>query len=85
MSEFKLLGFDETWRDEIGNVFALLKGRGQASAVMMSSHLDVVDAGDTSQWEYQPFEGLIAENCLHGVGQWIARGRWLCERALQSR
>ncbi|MGZ4887703.1 MAG: M20/M25/M40 family metallo-hydrolase [Candidatus Angelobacter sp.] len=74
MSEFKLLGFDETWSDEIGNVFALLKGRGQAGAVMMSSHLDVVDAGDTSQWEYQPFEGLIAENCLHGRGAVDCKG-----------
>lgn len=73
-SEFKLLGFDETWTDEIGNVFALLKGRAHGSAVMLSSHLDVVEAGDTSEWEYQPFDGLIAGNHLHGRGAVDCKG-----------
>jgi hypothetical protein len=31
MSEFKLLRFDEIWTDEIGNVFAVVKGRDNAS------------------------------------------------------
>src|ERR1700753_1066344 len=74
MSEFKLLGFDKTWTDEIGNVFALLKGQGHGSAVMLSSHLDVVDAGDTSEWEYQPYDGLIVDNCLHGRGAVDCKG-----------
>src|SRR5205085_5266375 len=68
LSEFKLLGFDETWTDEIGNVFAQVKGRGNAPAIMLSSHLDVVDAGDRSEWEYPPFDGQIAEGSLHGRG-----------------
>src|SRR5436309_10487195 len=68
LSEFKLLGFDETWTDEIGNIFALLKGRSRENAILLSSHLDVVDAGDKSEWEYPPFEGMIAEKHLHGRG-----------------
>jgi succinyl-diaminopimelate desuccinylase len=74
MSEFKLLRFDETWTDEIGNVFALVKGRDHAPAMMLSSHLDVVDAGDREEWEYSPFSGEIAENCLHGRGAVDCKG-----------
>lgn len=74
ISEFKLLGFDETWMDEIGNVFARLKGSGNGSAILLSSHLDVVDAGDKSEWEYPPFEGVIAENHLHGRGAVDCKG-----------
>lgn len=74
MTEFKLLGFDEVWTDAIGNVCALLKGRAREGAVQLSSHLDVVDAGDTSEWEYQPFDGLIAENHLHGRGAVDCKG-----------
>jgi succinyl-diaminopimelate desuccinylase len=74
MSEFKLLRFDEVWRDEIGNVAARVKGRGDAPAIMLSSHLDVVDAGDRSQWEYPPFDGQIAGGHLHGRGAVDCKG-----------
>lgn len=73
-SEFKLLEFDETWTDEIGNVFARLKGRGDGPAILLSSHLDVVEAGERSEWEYPPFDGLIAENHLHGRGAVDCKG-----------
>jgi succinyl-diaminopimelate desuccinylase len=73
-SEFKLLRFDEVWTDEIGNVFARLKGRNNGPAIMLSSHLDVVDAGDGSEWEYPPFDGRIAENHLHGRGAVDCKG-----------
>jgi putative selenium metabolism hydrolase len=74
MSEFKLLRFDDVWTDEIGNVSARVKGRGDAPAVMLSSHLDVVDAGDRSEWEYPPFDGQIAEGYLHGRGAVDCKG-----------
>src|SRR5262249_7996131 len=74
MSEFKLLRFDETWTDEIGNVFARLKGQENGPAILFSSHLDVVAAGDRSEWEYPPFDGLIAEGYLHGRGAVDCKG-----------
>jgi succinyl-diaminopimelate desuccinylase len=74
MSEFKLLQFDDVWTDEIGNVSARIKGRGDAPAIMLSSHLDVVDAGDRSEWEYPPFDGQIAEGYLHGRGAVDCKG-----------
>jgi putative selenium metabolism hydrolase len=74
MSEFKLLRFDDVWTDEIGNVSARVKGRGNAPAIILSSHLDVVDAGDRSEWEYPPFDGQIAEGYLHGRGAVDCKG-----------
>lgn len=74
LSEFKLLRFDEVWTDEIGNVYARVKGRGEAPAIMLTSHLDVVDAGDRSEWEYPPFEGQIAGGFLHGRGAVDCKG-----------
>lgn len=74
MSEFKLLGFDEAWSDDIGNVFARLKGRENGPAILFSSHLDVVPAGDRSEWEYAPFDGVIAEGYLHGRGAVDCKG-----------
>jgi putative selenium metabolism hydrolase len=74
MSEFKLLRFDDVWADEIGNVFARVKGRGEAPAIMLSSHLDVVDAGDRSDWEYPPYDGQIIGGYLHGRGAVDCKG-----------
>jgi putative selenium metabolism hydrolase len=74
LSEFKLLRFDDVWTDEIGNVFARIKGRDEAPAIMLSSHLDAVPAGDRSEWEYSPFEGQIAEGYLHGRGAVDCKG-----------
>ena len=74
LSEFNLLRFDETWTDEIGNVFARVKGRGSGPAILLSSHLDVVDAGDKSEWEYPPFDGVITESHLHGRGAVDCKG-----------
>lgn len=74
LSEFKVLRFDEVWTDEIGNVFARLKGREGGPAILFSSHLDIVEAGDRSEWEYPPFDGLIAENHLHGRGAVDCKG-----------
>jgi succinyl-diaminopimelate desuccinylase len=33
-----------------------------------------VDAGDKSEWEYPPFDGIIAENYLHGRGAVDCKG-----------
>jgi succinyl-diaminopimelate desuccinylase len=90
LSEFKLLGFDDAWIDEIGNVFGRVKGRANAPAVMLSSHLDIVDAGDRAEWEYPPFEGQVAQGCLHGRGAVDCKGplalqTYAAARLLESR
>ena len=52
---------------ERGNVVARLKGTGEEPPLLLTAHLDVVEA-DPSKWRYPPFSGEIAEGCLWGRG-----------------
>jgi hypothetical protein len=52
MRELRTLGFDEAGTDGAGNVVARIAGTDGAPAVMLSSHLDVVDPGDSAAWEH---------------------------------
>ncbi|HEX6938437.1 MAG TPA: M20/M25/M40 family metallo-hydrolase [Longimicrobiales bacterium] len=72
--ELEHLGFDDVWTDEVGNVVGRIAGRGDAPAVMLSSHLDVVDVGDPAGWERPPFGGIIADGFLHGRGAMDIKG-----------
>ncbi len=40
------IGFDETWTDDMHNVFARMKGVGQGPALMLAAHLDTVFSSD---------------------------------------
>ena len=50
-----------------GNVVARWKGRGEAQPLLLTAHLDVVEA-DASHWRHAPFSGDVAEGCLWGRG-----------------
>lgn len=49
------------------NVIARLKGTGELPPLLLTAHLDVVEA-DPSAWRYPPFSGEVAEGCLWGRG-----------------
>lgn len=70
VSEMRSLGYDQTWVDEAGNVIGLIRGRGEAPAVMFNTHLDHVDAGDPKAWPTygQPFSGAIHDGKVWGRG-----------------
>ncbi len=74
LQEFKTLGFDDVWSDDVGNCLARVHGTGSAPAVMLSSHLDAVDVGDATSWEFPPFAGTIAGGFLHGRGAMDIKG-----------
>jgi putative selenium metabolism hydrolase len=74
MEELRMLGFDEARTDRAGNVIARIAGAGDAPAVMLSSHMDVVDVGDTDAWEHDPYGGVVADGCLHGRGAMDLKG-----------
>lgn len=74
MEEMEALGFDSVRSDALGSVIGVIAGRGGAPPVMVSSHLDMVAAGDPAEWEYPPFGGLIADGCLHGRGAMDIKG-----------
>ncbi|HEX6694862.1 MAG TPA: M20/M25/M40 family metallo-hydrolase [Longimicrobiales bacterium] len=72
--ELERLRFDEVHTDEVGNVIGIVRGTGSAPAVMLSSHLDVVDIGAAATWEYPPFDAVIADGHLHGRGAMDIKG-----------
>jgi succinyl-diaminopimelate desuccinylase len=74
LAEYASLGFDEFWREEVGNALALVRGRGETPPIMLSSHLDVVDIGDETTWEHGAFSGDIANGHLHGRGAMDIKG-----------
>jgi succinyl-diaminopimelate desuccinylase len=74
LDEMRALGFDEAWTDRAGNVIGRIAGTGDAPAVMLSSHMDVVDVGDPAGWEHHPYGGVVADDCLHGRGAMDLKG-----------
>jgi putative selenium metabolism hydrolase len=74
MRELILLGFEDVRHDEVGNVIGVARGTGAKPPVMVNSHLDVVDVGDPSSWEYPPFGALVEEGFLHGRGAMDIKG-----------
>jgi succinyl-diaminopimelate desuccinylase len=73
LDELRALGFDEVNVDRAGSVVARIRGGG-APAVMLSSHMDVVDVGDRDAWEHDPHGGIVAGGCLHGRGSMDVKG-----------
>lgn len=49
------------------NVVARLRGTGERPPLLLTAHLDVVEA-DASGWTRPPFSGEIADGCLWGRG-----------------
>jgi putative selenium metabolism hydrolase len=74
MEELVDLGFDEVRSDRAGNVIGRVTGTRGAPAVMLCSHMDVVDVGDREGWEHDPFGGVVADGCLHGRGAMDVKG-----------
>lgn len=52
---------------ERANVVARLAGTGELPPLLLTAHLDVVEA-DASVWAQPPFSGNIADGCLWGRG-----------------
>ena len=70
LAEMQQLGYDESWMDEAGNIIGLVRGRGEAPAMMFNTHLDHVDPGDPAAWppHGQPFSGNIHQGKVWGRG-----------------
>lgn len=52
---------------ERSNLVVRLEGNGKAEPLLLTAHLDVVEAFP-EHWDYPPFSGAIAEGCLWGRG-----------------
>jgi putative selenium metabolism hydrolase len=73
-AELERLDFDDVAVDDVGNVMGVVRGRNRGPTVMLSSHLDVVAAGDVEGWEHPPFSGTVAGGFLHGRGAMDIKG-----------
>jgi putative selenium metabolism hydrolase len=72
--EMEALGLEDIRVDEAGNVIGVARGRGEAPAVLLNCHLDVVAEGDHSEWEVPPFSGEVSGGYLHGRGAMDIKG-----------
>jgi putative selenium metabolism hydrolase len=66
MAEMIKLGYDQVFRDGIGNIIGIIKGTGGGKNIMFNSHLDHVDPGDLRNWEYEPYGAIIHDGYIHG-------------------
>jgi putative selenium metabolism hydrolase len=73
------LGYDEVAVDEVGNVLGLMRGTGSGGSVMFNCHLDTVAAGDPSVWKYPPYDGVVAEERVWGLGASDTKGAFACQ------
>jgi len=58
--------FDEVRIDGLGNLIGRV-GHGPKT-LAIDAHVDVVDTGDLSQWELDPFSGLVRDGKVFGRG-----------------
>lgn len=66
IQEMKKVGFEETRFDRMGNVLGRI-GNGP-KILLYDSHIDTVDVGDRSAWEWDPFQGKIENGILYARG-----------------
>ena len=66
IAEMKKLGFEETRFDRQGNVLGRI-GNGP-KILLYDSHIDTVDVGDRSAWQWDPFQGKIEDGIFYARG-----------------
>ncbi|GIM29080.1 peptidase [Clostridium polyendosporum] len=60
IAEMEKLGYDEVFRDDMGNVVGIVKGNEEGPSIMYNSHMDHVSPGDYANWEgYDPYGAQI--------------------------
>lgn len=59
---------------EFNGVLSIFPLSANKPNVIFISHLDVVDAPDSSEWKYPPYAGVIAEGCVWGRGAYDNKG-----------
>ncbi len=69
VAELEMLGFDQVWMDEIGNVNGRIQGTDPSlGAIVLNTHLDHVDPGEPNLWSVPPFSGSIVDERIIGRG-----------------
>jgi acetylornithine deacetylase/succinyl-diaminopimelate desuccinylase-like protein len=60
LAEMEKLGYDEIFRDKVGNVIGIVRGSEAGPSILYNSHMDHVSPGDEANWAgYAPYGGKI--------------------------
>ncbi len=65
-AEMRKLGFDEVRFDVMGNILGRI-GVGPRH-IVFDSHIDTVGIGDRTQWDHDPFAGVVRDGVLFARG-----------------
>ena len=76
-TEMENLGYDEVWRDQVGNIIGKING-GDGPTILLNGHMDHVDAGPLEGWPYPPFSGQIVDGNLWGRASVDMKGPTAC-------
>ena len=76
---FTELGYDESFIDGAGNVVGIIKGESSESPIMFNCHIDQVDAGQLSEWEYPPFDAVTKDGIIYGRGASDTKGAFAAQ------
>jgi putative selenium metabolism hydrolase len=72
MRQMKEAGFDEVKMDPLGNVIGRI-GKGK-KILAIDAHIDTVDVGNESNWEFPPFCGEVKDGFVLGRGSVDQKG-----------
>ena len=67
------------------NIVAIVPGQGGGKRLILNCHLDVVPAGDGSDWSRDPYSGDIVDSIIHGRGAFDDKaGAVICFAVLEA-
>lgn len=68
LDEMRDLGFDDCWRDAVGNAVGVVNGARPGPTLLLDGHCDTVGIAAGVPWVHDPFGGEIADGALYGRG-----------------
>ncbi|MCF7849321.1 MAG: M20/M25/M40 family metallo-hydrolase [Kiritimatiellales bacterium] len=72
--EMQLIGYDQVYRDDYGNVIGTMLGHEAAPTILLNSHMDTVNPSNGGVWQAPPYDGRVDNDQLHGEGAADCKG-----------
>lgn len=60
------LGFHPVWVGK--NLVVHIAGNDKSKAILFNAHVDTVPAGNEKLWKYSPFDGVVVDGKVYGLG-----------------
>jgi len=67
VEQLQALGFEDVRVNPMGSIIVTL-GRGDGPTVLYDAHMDTVAPGAPDHWPHPPYEGVIDDGTLYGLG-----------------